>query len=244
MLPEGSLSLLKGFIDLVLPPFCCLCGRTTDGDGICPSCEEGFERVSRPFCVRCGDPFPSREALDHPCPVCIKKPPPFRIARSLALYKGGLAEALQALKFRGKTSLAAPLSRLLSSCDMDFHLYDLLIPVPLHRKRLMARGFNQALLLARGLGRVHSIKVDFRLLKRVKDTPPQTGLHRKERLQNLKGAFAVTDPALLRGKKALLIDDIYTTGTTVRECARVLKKAGVEFVDVLTVARVKGENRG
>lgn len=241
MLPEGPISLLKGLVDLVFPTSCYLCGRTTKEEGICPSCEDGFERISPPFCVQCGDPFPSKEALDHTCPSCMERTPPFRRARSFALYKGGIAKALQILKFKGKTSLAIPLSRLLSSCDMDFHLYNLVLPVPLHRRRLMTRGFNQALLLAKGLGRIHSLRVDFQALKRIKDTPPQTGLKRKERLQNVKGAFAVSDPALLKGKRVLLVDDTYTTGATIRECARVLKKAGVEFVDVLTVARVKGE---
>jgi ComF family protein len=115
---------------------------------------------------------------------------------------------------------------------------DLVAPVPLHPKRLRARGFNQALLLARGLS---DTPVAREALTRVRHTAPQVGLNPKERRENVKGAFAVPEPAGVKGKNVLLLDDLYTTGATVRECARVLRRAGAHRVDVLTVARVRHE---
>ena len=113
---------------------------------------------------------------------------------------------------------------------------DLLIPVPLHPKRLKHRGFNQALLLAQAFPEAPLAR---EAVVRMRHTQPQVGLNPKERQDNVKGAFAVPDPALVKGKNVLLIDDLFTTGSTVKECARVLRKAGARRVEVLTVARVK-----
>ena len=113
---------------------------------------------------------------------------------------------------------------------------DLIVPVPLHPKRLKQRGFNQALLLARAFPEV---PLGREAVVRVRHTVPQVELKPKERRDNVKGAFAVPDPALVKGKNVLLLDDVYTTGATVRECAKVLRRAGARRVDVLTVARVK-----
>ncbi len=240
-MPLKPLSLFTDLFDLILPPLCQICGRISERNGICHLCLEGLERIEPPFCTICGEPFRSKEALDHPCPQCLKSRPPFRKARSYALYRGVVLDAIHALKFRGRTSLAAPLSEVLSLCDVDLSEYDLIVPVPLHLKRLRERGYNQALLLARALGRRHSIEVAPRVLKKVRETPPQVGLKRDERIRNVKDAFEVTDPFRLSGKGVLLIDDVYTTGATVRECAKTLKRAGAGFVDVLTVARAKGD---
>jgi len=113
----------------------------------------------------------------------------------------------------------------------------LIIPVPLHRRRLKERGFNQSVILAREVARAHSIHLDFETLKRTIHTKPQTGLGRKQRSANVKGAFEVADRERVKGERVVLIDDVYTTGSTVRECARVLVKNGVEEVAVLTLAR-------
>jgi ComF family protein len=115
---------------------------------------------------------------------------------------------------------------------------DLLAPVPLHPKRIKHRGFNQSLFLAQGFP---GAAVAREALVRTRHTPPQLGLNPKERRDNVKRAFAVTDPAQVKGKTVLLIDDLYTTGSTVKECARVLRKAGASRVEVLTVARVRHE---
>ena len=120
----------------------------------------------------------------------------------------------------------------LENCDAD-----LILPVPLHPKRLRWRGFNQALLLARQLSRAYGIATDPLVLRRIKETPPQTQLNEEERRRNVRDAFALAPGRSLEGKKILLVDDVYTSGATVNECSRTLKKSGVERVFVVTLAR-------
>lgn len=116
--------------------------------------------------------------------------------------------------------------------------YDLIVPVPLHKTRLKERGFNQSLLLSRALAKVCGLPIDYINLKRTRATSPQINLKGKDRITNVKGAFAVKNNAPFKGKGILLIDDVYTTGATVSECCKVLKKAGAEDINVLTLARV------
>ena len=122
--------------------------------------------------------------------------------------------------------------------DFDFSEYSLLLPVPLHIKRLRDRGFNQSLLLAKEMGKKYKLPVNFSLLKRCKFTLTQTGLNKAEREKNIKGAFVVTDKKKVAGENIILIDDVYTTGATINECAKVLLKAGAQKVAVLTLSRV------
>jgi ComF family protein len=122
--------------------------------------------------------------------------------------------------------------------DFEYAGYSLLIPVPLHVKKLRERGFNQSLLLANALGTRHELPVNFSLLKRCKSTLTQTGLNKKAREENIKGAFIVTDKKKVAGNNIILIDDVYTTGATINECAQTLLKAGAQKVAVLTLARV------
>ncbi|MFH2011812.1 MAG: ComF family protein [Pseudomonadota bacterium] len=124
-----------------------------------------------------------------------------------------------------------------SSGSIDFKSYDFLIPVPLHFKRLRERGFNQALSLAKYIGKKHGIPIDYMSLKRIKWESPQINLSKKEREENVKGVFFLRDKNRLKDKSILLIDDVYTSGATVNECAKVLRKAEACKVDVLTLAR-------
>jgi ComF family protein len=149
-------------------------------------------------------------------------------------------EAIHLLKYRKKTSLSRPLSTLARETffqfwDMDG--IDVLVSVPLHVKRLRERGFNQAHLLIRRWAKQEEILFDGLTLFRSRWTEPQTTLSRTERQKNIKGAFSIRHPEKIKGRKILLVDDVYTTGATVNECARVLLKAGAKFVDVLTLAR-------
>jgi ComF family protein len=149
-------------------------------------------------------------------------------------------EAIHRLKFGRHTSLSRPLSALLRETFFqywDVTTVDLLVPVPLHLKRLRQRGFNQAHLLIRRWAKQDGIAFDGLTLSRSRWTEPQTALSRKERKKNIKGAFVVKHRETIRGKKIVLVDDVYTTGSTVNECARVLMKAGAALVDVLTLAR-------
>jgi ComF family protein len=149
-----------------------------------------------------------------------------------------LSEAIQQFKYQRQLSTGKRLAELAAMhCPLTEQHYDLIVPVPLHIERLRWRGFNQSLLLAQTIGRKNKSTVDPFLLERVRATTPQTQLNENERRTNVRGAFAVSVPEQLQGKTVLLIDDVYTSGSTVNECARVLRHNGAEVVDVFTLAR-------
>ena len=211
---------------------------------LCPVCREGFAEAASPLCPVCGEIFPSREGGDHLCGRCLEKPRPFGKARALGLYDRGLLAAIYCLKYKGRTELALPLGRLLLE-DFRKHFgkegIDLVVPVPLHPARMRKRGFNQSFQLIRHwpkwLGAEGTMEISDRVLIRTRETPSQTGLDRKERLKNLKDAFGVKNPDRIRGRRILLVDDVYTTGATAEACAKALLAAGADRVDVLTLAR-------
>lgn len=151
-----------------------------------------------------------------------------------------LLEAIHDLKYRGVIAAGAILGNLLASCvrvSLPVEEYDRILPVPLHRKRLRERGFNQSLLLAEVLAREFSLTLDFQSLRRRVHTSPQIGLGKGERSVNVRNAFEVVRKAEIEGSRILLVDDVYTTGSTVGECARVLLEGGARSVSVATLAR-------
>jgi ComF family protein len=174
------------------------------------------------------------------CGDCLTAPKPFAVARSVAAFDSVLLEAIHALKYDNKTGLGAGLGRMMtgdSYTGMDMQGYTVIMPVPLHIRRLRERGFNQSLLLAKVISTRYAIPVDFIALRRQIDTPPQTRMGRKERQANIRGAFAVADRERVRKQHVLLIDDVYTTGSTLAECARTLLSGGATRVGALTLAR-------
>jgi ComF family protein len=178
------------------------------------------------------------------CAPCRDQPPAFDMARAAFAYQGSLREVVQCLKYRGKTQLARPLARLMHGVYRSFWRsapVDLILPVPLHRRRLRERGFNQSLLLIRRWpwsADEPRVPVECGVLVRTRATAPQAGLDRSGRCSNISGAFAVRNPARVAGRRLLVVDDVITTGATVGECARVLKESGAARVDVLALARV------
>ena len=240
-----SLPSLKRFgltvLEFFLPRLCLFCGAGVGEEAaqaVCPECEAGIDWVESPLCLCCGRVFASGD--DRLCGDCQTEPPPFARARAAAVYAGPVAAAIKRFKF-GRQIVYQPLLQSWLQRPEGLELVtaaDLLLPVPLHPRRLKARGFNQALLLAQGFP---DRPVGLEVLTRLRHTVPQVGLNAKERRDNVKGAFGVSQPAAVKGRKILLIDDLYTTGSTVRECARVLRRAGAERVEVLTVARVQPE---
>ena len=232
------MALFRAFIDILFPPKCLICKRHSIKQEICTQCTASFKPVISPLCILCGSPFLTEGDDNHRCGNCIKEIPPFDIAASLFYYEEKMALAIQKLKYSKKSSLAAHLGKLLSEHPITENVFDLIIPVPLHLSRLKERGFNQSQLIAKELGNNISCNVKASLLERAKPTLPQVGMKRKERVQNVKGAFQLRKDADLRGKSILLIDDVFTTGATVRECSKILKKGGANQVSVLTLARV------
>lgn len=177
--------------------------------------------------------------VSYVCGLCLKNKPAFDTAKSIFWYEEVVKDLLTNVKFNNDTPSLAGLEMLFKKVDLSFfNDCDLIIPVPLHPKRLRQRGFNQSMLLCRLLfpDRLKDIE-PFLLLRRAK-TKPQTGLSGVERRKNLKNVFSISKPGGMKNKKVCLVDDVYTTGTTVDECSRTLKVGGCKSVKVLTVARV------
>jgi ComF family protein len=174
------------------------------------------------------------------CGPCRSRPPAFTYARSAARYGDVVREALHSFKFGGQRALAAPLAELLiemGTRSLPVSEPDMLVPVPLHPRRERERGFNQALLLARRLGRSWALPVPADVLIRGAATRPQSDLTARERRTNVRGAFALRRADLVAGRHVIVVDDILTTGATASACARCLSEGGAAAVGVLTVAR-------
>ena len=206
----------------------------------CPRCREAWTPVASPLCRCCGLVFRSRAGEDHLCGRCLERPGHYTMARAAGVYDQSLKTAIHQLKFRGAIHLARPLGRLLAGVRRRYwepDAIDLIAPVPLHRQRFRRRGFNQAFLLVRHWPPESGCEIDRQLLVRTRATVPQRGLSRDQRRINIKNAFAVRRPGRSAGRHVLLVDDVFTTGSTADACARALLADGARRVDVLTLAR-------
>jgi ComF family protein len=214
----------------------------------CSDCLKAFATIPSPICSCCGAPFKSSQDQNHFCGECIARPKKFRMARAAMVFDQKLMTVIHRFKYAAKTQLARPLGGLMLSGFMrhwEGEKVDLILPVPLHPQKFRKRGFNQSYLLIRSWNAVadpvHTILPDIpvhtNVLIRTRATVPQTGLGRRQRLKNVKGVFSLRFPEKIYGKKVLVVDDVYTTGATVNECARTLLKFGAERVDALTLAR-------
>jgi len=192
--------------------------------------------------------FKSREGEDHICGDCIESPKRFRIARASGAYVQTFMEVIHCFKYKEKIHLARPLGKLLFSTFVRYwniDNIDIVIPVPLHKKRLRKRGFNQAFLLIKNWEDIAGfLNIEIPYIQKEDDifirsgwAEPQTGLGRKKRMTNIKDVFSVKNSYKIVDKSILLVDDVYTTGATADECARVLLHCGAKQVDVLTLAR-------
>lgn len=223
---------------LLYPPACVSCqAALIEWDGqacLCPSCAAKIAPLAPPWCLRCGQPLAS-SAIDL-CERCAKSDLPFERLRSFGRYDGVLAELIRGLKFGRERALVRPLAdHLCEAADLEMReRIQAITFVPMARRAVRARGFNQAELLARQLGR-HLAKPVVAVLRKVRETRPQVELSAAERQENLREAFvARKDP---RYEEILLVDDVYTTGATLRECSRALRAAGYEKIYALTLAR-------
>jgi ComF family protein len=261
-------SFLDLLLDIALPARCPACGAPLDAGGtrFCAACLDTIAAIAPPWCPRCGLPFVAA-ARNHPCGRCFVSPPAFCAVRGAGRYEGLLLESIHRLKFAGDLvqvpALAALLSRALEVLGPGSHAEaidpspahvaidprpgpDLVVPVPLHPRRLADRGFNQAHVLAAEAMRAGLFapwtRLTPRALERFRPTPPQTRSSRAERLRNLRGAFR-GHPGLVKGRTVLVVDDVMTTGATLEACARALLRAGAQRVDGVVVARVVGPGR-
>jgi len=236
------INLFKSFVDFIFPSRCPYCGRPVNtSDTLCPECFHQINFITAPFCKICGKPFENQKDIgkDLVCPNCASQKHLMRFQRSAIIYDDFSKKAILAFKFSDKTHLSNLFAKWLYLAGSDIFEagVNLIIPVPLSYQRLISRRYNQAALLALSLSKLTHIKTDVTLLRKIKHTKPQSSLNEKARLKNIKNAFVVKNPTLIKDKRIVLIDDVTTTGATVIECAKVLIKAGAKSVDTLTVAR-------
>ena len=211
-------------------------------DPVCDECKRGIPLNFGENCRSCGRPIAgdTSDSLEMICGDCRVNPPPFDRTVYPFHYEERTIDLIHHFKFRGKQELSSTFSNVMSAKlhrEFDMSSFDLIIPVPLHPARLYYRGYNQSYLLANDIGRTFNIPVKHDIVIRVKDTPPQSSLTRKARVTNLKGAFEIKDSSRIRDKVTLLVDDVMTTGTTLREVSKTMKKAGVKSVACVIAAR-------
>lgn len=231
-----------GFIDLLLPPRCPSCRVIVERDGsFCAPCWSRLQFLTAPMCACCGLPFAYSSGPDALCGACTQTPPPFDRARAALVYNGGSAGLVLALKHGDRTGLARVMAGMMARAAAPMLAErPILVPVPLHARRLRARRFNQAALLARALARSADLPVITAALARLRDTPMSRGMSRRQRAENVRGTIRVRSGAAARIKGAhiLLVDDVMTTGATAEACARALRRAGARRIDIVTFARV------
>lgn len=232
----------RALFDMLYPRSCIGCGVPVPETFrfICWDCWSDATKVEPPFCGLCGDPVAGAVDHDFICYSCSAHTPAFDGARSAARYDGVVGEALRQLKYSKALWLAPDLADILHKClaaEYPGRKFDLVVPVPLHHVRRRGRGYNQSAVLAAELGRRIGCKSMPWMLRRIRPTSTQTNLTAPQRLSNVRNAFESRRANWLAGRRALLVDDVMTTGATVDACAKALKEGGATSVHVLTVAR-------
>jgi ComF family protein len=234
-------------LDAGLPTLCVACRAPVAGEGVCATCWQRLSFIAPPYCPRLGIPFACDPGNGVMSEEALARPPAYRRARAAVRYDEAAKTLVHALKFQDRTDLAPVMGRWMARAGGQLlGEADLIVPVPLHWRRGLARRFNQAGALARGVAAVVRRPVAAGVLGRVRPTPHQIGLSRAERAANVQNAFRVPagGGAVLAGRHVVLIDDVLTTGATAEACARVLTRAGAATVDVLVFARVVDTRNG
>ena len=232
----------RPLLDLLFPPLCHVCKAFIPEAGdlfICAECLKKIPFLVSPLCTVCGTPFATEAGHDHTCGACLSHSP-IHICRSATLLGGPAQELIHRFKYGGRVHLCQPLGLLAAGALAPFCAEaapDVIIPVPLHRKRLRQRGYNQSQLIGKVLEKQWRVPQEVGNLRRLRWTEPQTSLDANHRARNVKGAFGVREPKRLEGKRVLLVDDVLTTGSTMRACVEALREAEVAAIFAVTVAR-------
>lgn len=241
-LKSGASRLFHSVLDFALPPRCGGCVAIVgEVDSFCADCWRKLEFLGSGGCSRCGLPLRATDA--EICAACLAKPPRLDRIRAAVAYDDISRSIAMRLKYGRKVALARTMSRYMQPFVGDLPPDALLVPVPLHRIRLWQRGFNRSAIVARELSRRTGLPVALNAIRRVRPTPPLKGMNMRQRRRTVAGAFRAAAATELRGRTVVLIDDVLTTGSTANACARVLKKAGAERVDLVSWARVVRPSR-
>ena len=226
----------------MFPPVCAGCRRHVSQPGVlCAQCWPQLRFLERPWCPVMGTPFVHDMGAGFLSAEAIADPPPFERARAAVSYSGVARQMVRGLKYQDRTDLAPWMARWMQRAGAELCAEaDVVVPVPLHWRRFFGRQFNQSAELGRALAHLTRRPFAPSALRRVRQTRQQVGLERREREENVRAAFRVPPEAEIQiaGRRVLLVDDVYTTGATVRAVARALKRGGAGAVDVLTFARV------
>jgi ComF family protein len=245
-LPLRIKNVVERAVDTVLPPRCMVTGEIVEQQGmISPKAWVDIDFIADPLCACCGLPFEYQVEAGTHCAACLSRPLPFASARSALKYNDASRALVLGFKHADKTYAVRAFIPWMRRAGADMlSQADYLVPVPLHRWRLLSRRYNQSGVIAQGLSRETGVPVVLDALERIRATPSQGYLKAKERHDNVKSAFAVhpRHREKLRGKTIVLVDDVYTTGATVKECAKILLGAGAGQVHVLTLARAVRED--
>lgn len=242
-IPSTPRRWFDGLLDLLLPPRCLACTAAVDVPGrLCGECWAAVDFIAAPHCQCCGFPFAYDEGADVQCGACLGHPPDFDRARAVVRFNDIARSLVSGFKYRDRThgapAFAAWMGRSGAALLADA---DTVTPVPLHRRRLFSRRYNQSALLAREIAEATGLAFEPDMLVRTRNTESQINLTRQGRFANVRGAFSVRAGRAVAGRRIILVDDVMTTGATVNACARTLKRAGAAGVGVLTLARVVTE---
>src|SRR5438477_1640815 len=237
----NTLEPVRAIASLFYPPNCGACGAAiSSSEHLCPSCHDKAQRILAPLCAKCSEPFAGAIEGEFTCANCANRTLGFDAAVSAYRSRGVVRFIVLQFKYNRQLHLRHPIAEWLQEAMNDARLcqrhFDLVIPVPLHPARRRERGFNQAELLAKILAQKINVPLG-RALERIRYTTTQTAFDRVERMENLRGAFHLRKKIGVRGLHVLLVDDILTTGSTLSECARVLREAGAQSVYAVTAAR-------
>jgi len=232
-----SWSLYRQVLDLFVPPRCVVCQQVETW--LCDRCVSQIPLFDAPICPQCGRPLDSaKDGVVHLCAVCRSAPLRVSPIRAAFLFEGAIRDVIHALKYRGARDILKPLAGRLAESWHHHHMQsDVLVPVPLHARRETKRGYNQAVLVAKMVGRQVDVPVVANALLRVRDTASQTRLNRDERKRNVDAAFTCVECSPFVSKRVTLIDDVATTGATLDACAAVLLACGAQSINAFTLAR-------
>jgi ComF family protein len=241
-LTAGLIVLARGGVNVLLPPHCMACEMPVATSGtLCAQCWGKLRLIERPYCERLGTPFAYDLGEGALSAEAIADPPPFERLRAVAAYDDMARKLVHGLKYGDRLDLAQWMARWMVRAGGELvSSAGVVVPVPLHRRRLWSRRFNQSAMLALAIAEVAGKPFAPTALRRIRPTQQQVGLSARERAENVRGAFRVVESERIAvaGRRVLLVDDVYTTGATMKAATRALLRAGAEAVDAVVFARV------